>query len=231
MFSIFILLFLVPSLALKLHGTQSSRSPLVNWYLLENEVAFEMAPPRPSNHPFGQVPFLTDGLQDEVEVFESGAILLYLADKYGGYNSPEARAAYTKWVVWSNSELDFLCFGKADERNLVQGTSLGKPSKALDRLDRLLGEQEYVLGEDWSVADCAVASYLNYVPVFFRDASTAGRSNLAAYMRRNAQRPCFVEAFGEGHAGLVVEKTSTWIDSAATSGAAATTKKGGFKLF
>ena len=32
------------------------------------------------------------------QIFESGAILLYLADKYGGENTPEQRAAYTKWV-------------------------------------------------------------------------------------------------------------------------------------
>ena len=87
-----------------LHGSQQSRSPLVNWFANEAGIDLEMKDPRPSNHPFGQVPFLTD--DDGVEVFESGAILLYLADRYGEASSAAERAAYTKWVVWSNSELD-----------------------------------------------------------------------------------------------------------------------------
>jgi len=47
------------SMALTLHGSQQTRSPLVSWYLLENKIEHEMKPPRPSNHPFGQTPFLT----------------------------------------------------------------------------------------------------------------------------------------------------------------------------
>ena len=56
--------------ALKLYGSRSTRSPLVNWYLLEKNIPFTEAPPRPSKHPFGQVPFLED--EGGVEVFESG---------------------------------------------------------------------------------------------------------------------------------------------------------------
>jgi hypothetical protein len=53
-----------------LYGSQQTRSPLVNWYLYEKNIPFSEKPPRPSNHPFGQVPFLTD--DGGVEVFESG---------------------------------------------------------------------------------------------------------------------------------------------------------------
>ena len=102
-----------------LHGSPQSRSPLVNWYLYENNIPFIQRPARPSNHPFGQIPFLTNDAG--FEVFESGAILLYLADAYGGYQSPQERAGYTKWVVWANSELDYLCFGKG-----MSGTKLDK---------------------------------------------------------------------------------------------------------
>ena len=87
----------------------AARSPLVNWYALEAGIEIEMQPPRPSKHPFQQVPFLTD--DGGVEVFESGACLLYLADAYGDASSAAERAAYTKWVVWTNAELDGLCFG------------------------------------------------------------------------------------------------------------------------
>ena len=93
-----------------LYGSQQTRSPLVNWYLLEKNIPFTQKPARPNPNPFGQIPFLTD--DNNIEVFESGAILLYLADAYGGENTPQKRAQYTKWVVWANSELDGLCFGK-----------------------------------------------------------------------------------------------------------------------
>merc|ERR1719480_231045 len=97
-----------------------------------------MAAPRPSNHPFGQVPFLTD--DGGVEVFESGAILLYLADKYGDATTAEARAQYTKWVVWSNSELDGLCFGAVPGDHRVRGTSMDKPNlRSVAVLEDMLG--------------------------------------------------------------------------------------------
>eukprot|EP00601_Ochromonadales_sp_CCMP2298_P016686 CAMPEP_0173238002 /NCGR_PEP_ID=MMETSP1142-20121109/12388_1 /TAXON_ID=483371 /ORGANISM="non described non described, Strain CCMP2298" /LENGTH=160 /DNA_ID=CAMNT_0014168803 /DNA_START=195 /DNA_END=677 /DNA_ORIENTATION=+ len=155
-----------------------------------------MADPRPSNHPFGQVPFLSD--QGGVEVFESGAILLYLADEYTPGQTAKERASYTKWVVWANSELDGLCFGKG-----MSGTQLDKPNKALDRLEQILGQCDWLVDNTFSVADCAVGSYLNYVPVFFRGAKPSVRPNIAKYMRRCAERPAFAEAFGKDHADAV----------------------------
>jgi len=58
-----------------LYGAQQTRSPLVNWYLIENKIPFTQKPPRPSNHPFGQSPYLTD--DDGVEIFESGFLLTF----------------------------------------------------------------------------------------------------------------------------------------------------------
>ena len=134
-----------------LHGSQQSRSPLVNWYAAEAGIELEMQPPRPSNHPFGQVPFLTDG---DVEVFESGAILLYLADAYGGATTAAQRAAYTKWVVWSNSELDGLCFGAIPGDHRVRGTSMDNPDvRSVATLDAILSEKEWLVDDTFSVAD------------------------------------------------------------------------------
>ena len=193
MYFLILLLLLMVTEGLKLHGTKSSRSPLCNWYLIEKGIPFEQVSPRPSGHPFDQTPFLSD--DGNVEIFESGAILLYLGDKYGGLNSPEERAKYSKWVVWANSELDNLCFGG------MRGTSLDRPGiKALDNLDKILGSAEYLVDNEFSVADVAVAAYLNYVPVFFGSADLSLRTNICRYMSRNAARPAFAEAFGNNHA-------------------------------
>lgn len=45
-------------------------------------------------NPFGSMPAASD--DGGVELFESGAILLYIADKYGGLDTPERRAAVAK---------------------------------------------------------------------------------------------------------------------------------------
>lgn len=194
----------------KLYGTSQSRSPLVNWYALEAEIPLQMQPPRPSNHPFGQVPFMTDG---EVEIFESGAILLYLADRYGNppISDAVARAKYTKWVVWAGAELDGLCFGAIPGDHRVRGTSMDNPSiKQVAILEDILGQSEWLVDDKFSVADVAVGSYLNYVPVFFPAASLSKTPNIVDYMRRCAQRPAFRDAFGPQHSDLVITKASQW---------------------
>lgn len=121
---------------------------MIDWYLLEKNIPYtKKAPARDCGHPFGQIPFLTDDTAEgTAEIFESGyrsekrnlmcnlivhfgrlgAILLYLADSYGGNVTPIQRAKYTKWVVWANSELDYLCFGKG-----MSGTMLDKVNVCL----------------------------------------------------------------------------------------------------
>ena len=81
-------------MGVNLYGSQQTRSPLVNWYLVEKNIPFTQRPPRPNPNIFGQIPCLTD--DGGVEVFESGAVLLYLADAYGGNDTPVKRAKYTK---------------------------------------------------------------------------------------------------------------------------------------
>ena len=201
---------------LTLHGSQQTRSPLINWFLIEKRIPFIQKNPKPSPHPFGQVPCLTD--KDGVEVFESGAILLYLADVYGGTLSTTTssdavdRAKYSKWIVWSNAELDGLCFGKG-----MSGTQLDRPSRTLDILENILESTEYIVDNTFSVADIAIASYLNYVPIFFRNVSPVNRPNICRYMLRCAERPAFAEAFGQDHAQLVIAQTKSWLDTSSGS--------------
>jgi len=39
---------------------------------------------------------------------------MFLADKYGGLDTPEKRAAVGKWVMWANASLDPICFVEND---------------------------------------------------------------------------------------------------------------------
>lgn len=193
-----------------LFGSMGSRSPLVNWYLFEIGQEFDMVDAASVDrrsaefpHPFGQIPALRDG---EVSVFESGAILLYLADKYGGLDTPEKRAEANKWVVWANATLDGICF-KEDGNGRVLDTGLRGEPKAVATLDAILADREFILGngeEAFSVADVAIGSYLLYVPIFFQDIDVSRWPNVQRYMLQLCQRPAYARAFGGGTSeGLV----------------------------
>ena len=83
--------------------------------------------------------------------------------------------------------------------------------RRIDVLEKRLGEQEYIVGEELTVADIAVASYLNYVPLFNRNVDLSNIPNCVGFMRRMAGRDAFALAFGEGHQQLVVGKCDEWI--------------------
>lgn len=178
-----------------LYGSQGSRSPLVNWYLYEKEVQFELKEPRDvSNpHPFGQVPALRH--KENVELFESGAILLYLADKCGELKSDEAKANAYSWVLWANASLDPICF-KEDINGRVIDTGIKNETKGMRRLDDVLSKREWLSGDQFGVADVAVAAYLLYVPQFFQGVSFKRWPNVAKFMGRCCSRDSYAKAFG-----------------------------------
>lgn len=186
---------------LKIYGNQGTRSPLVNWYLEELGVEFEninaatvdrSSPAYPN--PFGSMPAAED---NNVKLFESGAILLFIADKYGGLDTPEKRAAVTKWVMWANASLDPICFVEND-RGQVLDTKLKGSPKAIATLNDLLGDRgPWLLGDEFSVADVAVGSYILYTLLFFPQVRLAKKwPNLAGYAAACAQRPAYIAAFG-----------------------------------
>ena len=72
--------------------------------------------------------------------------------------------------------------------------------RSVSTLEALLSENEWLVGGEFSVADVAVGSYLNYVPIFFPQSDLAQTPNIARYMARCASRPAFAQAFGDGHA-------------------------------
>jgi hypothetical protein len=83
---------------LTLYGSQGSRSPLVNWGANEVGLELTMGNLDSNPHPFGQIPCLTD--DDDVLVFESGAILHYVYAKAAETNgdSESRKASITSWI-------------------------------------------------------------------------------------------------------------------------------------
>jgi GST-like protein len=119
-------------------------------------------------NPNSKIPALVDRSGAEpVRVFESGAILLYLAEKFGGALLPatgdRARAECLSWLFWQMGAAPFLgggfghFYAYAPEKiEYAIDRYAMETKRQLDVLDRRLGEVRYLAGDDYTIADIAV---------------------------------------------------------------------------
>jgi GST-like protein len=119
-------------------------------------------------NPNSKIPALVDRSGAEpVRVFESGAILLYLAEKFGGALLPPAgepaRAECLSWLFWQMGAAPFLgggfghFYAYAPEKiEYAIDRYAMETKRQLDVLDRRLAEAPYLAGEDYTIADIAV---------------------------------------------------------------------------
>ena len=119
-----------------------------------------------SVNPNSKIPALVDRSGDKpVRVFESGSILLYLAEKFGAF-LPASHAARTEalnWLFWQMGSAPYLGGGFGHfyayapfkiEYAIDRFTMEVK--RQLDVLDRHLAENRYMAGDDYSIADMAI---------------------------------------------------------------------------
>ena len=106
----------------------------------------------------------SDGAQP-VRVFESGAILLYLAEKFGALlpTSGAARAECLSWLFWQMGSAPFLdggfghFYAYAPEKwEYPIDRYAMEVKRQLDVLDKQLAKHEYIAGPDYTVADIAI---------------------------------------------------------------------------
>jgi GST-like protein len=117
-------------------------------------------------NPNSKIPALMDRSGPEpIRLFESGAILLHLAEKFGEFladGGPE-RAETLSWLFWQMGSAPFLgggfghFFAYAPEKieYAINRYSM-EAKRQFDVLDRRLGESEYIGGDDYSIADIAI---------------------------------------------------------------------------
>ncbi|GAA0764675.1 glutathione-dependent disulfide-bond oxidoreductase [Ideonella azotifigens] len=117
-------------------------------------------------NPNSKIPALMDRSGPEpVRVFESGAILQYLAEKFGAFlpAGGSARAECLSWLFWQMGSAPFLG-GGFGHFYAYAPTKLEYPidryamevKRQLDVLDRHLAEHRYLAGDDYTIADMAV---------------------------------------------------------------------------
>src|SRR5471032_1520512 len=117
-------------------------------------------------NPNSKIPALVDRSGPApIRVFESGAILLYLAEKFGAFvpTDPAKRAECLSWLFWQMGSAPYLGGGFGHfyayapikiEYAIDRFTMEVK--RQLDVLDRRLGVSEYLAGPDYTIADIAV---------------------------------------------------------------------------
>ncbi|MEH2266157.1 glutathione S-transferase family protein [Nostoc sp.] len=154
---------------LKLYGGARSRASIVQWYLEEIQVPYEfvkldmqagehLKPEYLAINPVGKVPAIVDG---DFQLWESGAILLYLAEKYGKNPlSLEERAVFYQWVLFANATLGPGIFGEANREREMP--------RLLTPLNEIFSKQAFLLGNEFTVADVAVGSILTYIPIMLK---------------------------------------------------------------
>ena len=118
-------------------------------------------------NPNSKIPALWDRSgPTPVRVFESGAILLYLAEKFGSAFLPTdtaARAECLSWLFWQMGATPFLgggfghfyAYAPTKIEYAIDRYAM-EVKRQLDVLDHRLAEAEYLAGADYTIADIAV---------------------------------------------------------------------------
>ena len=177
-----------------IYGGVRSRASIVQWYLEELGVAYEFVrldmeagehrqPEFLAINSMGKVPAIVDG---GFQLWESGAILLYLAEKYGQSESLEQRSIMTQWVLFANATLGPGLFVEASREREMP--------KLLTPLNQMLEHQPFLVG-DFTVADVAVGSILAYVPILL-EVDLSDYPTVVDYTKRLSERPAFQKTIG-----------------------------------
>ena len=117
-------------------------------------------------NPNSKIPALLDrGGPKPIRVFESGAILMYLAEKFGAFLPAEAgvRAECLSWLFWQMGSAPYLgggfghfyAYAPTKIEYAIDRFAM-EVKRLLDVLDRRLAENEYLAGSDYTIADMAV---------------------------------------------------------------------------
>jgi GST-like protein len=108
-------------------------------------------------NPNSKIPALMDRSGPApIRVFESGAILLYLAEKFGAFlpTEPAQRAECLSWLFWQMGSAPYL--GAPFKIEYAIDRFAMEVKRQLDVLDRRLSQSRYLAGDDYTIADMAV---------------------------------------------------------------------------
>jgi len=146
-------------------------------------------------NPNSKIPALLDRSGPKaIRVFESGAILMHLAEKFGAFlpTEPSLRAECLSWLFWQVGSTPYLgggfghfyAYAPMKIEYAIDRFAM-EVKRQLDVLDRRLAESEYIAGHDYTIADMAIWPW-------YGAALKAGTYGAAEYLQvesyRNVQR-------------------------------------------
>lgn len=158
-------------------------------------------PAHRARHPFGQIPTYEEG---ELTLFESGAIVLHIAERHAGLlpEDPNARARAIGWMFAALNTMEPPIIELEMARILERTESWYEMRLPMlqDRVRARLGELSERLGDaDWldgafSAADLLMVTVLRRLG---RSGELEGYPNLCAYIARGEARPAYQRAFAD----------------------------------
>lgn len=120
-------------------------------------------------NPNSKIPALMDYSGDKpVRVFESGSILLHLAEKFGAFlpSDPAKRVETMNWLFWQMGSAPYLGGGfghfyvyASEKIEYAIDRFTMEAKRQLDVLDRRLAESRYLAGDEYTIADIATWSW------------------------------------------------------------------------
>lgn len=163
----------------------------------------QMTPEFLSLNPNNKIPAILDPNGPggkPLALFESGAILIYLAEKSGKFLPQAQRYEVLQWLMFQMGGLGPM-FGQLGFFHHFAGKDIEDPrpkeryraeaARLLQVLDGALAGRDWIVG-DYSIADMAIAPWLNTLTGFYNAADIAGwgdLKNVPAYLDRFLARP------------------------------------------
>ena len=124
-------------------------------------------------NPNSKIPALVDhSTSPPTRVFESGAILVYLAEKFGAFlpTEPSQRAECMSWLFWQMGSAPFLGGGfghfyayAPEKLEYPINRYTMEVKRQLDVLDRNLAERRFLIGDEYTIADMATVPWYGAV--------------------------------------------------------------------
>lgn len=165
-------------------------------------------------NPNSKIPAMTDNtLSPPLRVFESGSILLYLAEKTGKFipKDPRARVECMNWLFWQMGSAPYIGGGfghfykyaNVKIEYAIDRFSM-ETKRLLDVLDKRLAEVPYLAGDEYSIADMAAFGWFGFIGKGYNATKfldTESYKNVEAWKkkllsREAVKRGCRVNGFG-----------------------------------
>jgi GST-like protein len=171
-------------------------------------------------NPNGRIPTIVDRGNANFAVFESGAILIYLAEKTGRLmpEDPKGRSRVIQWLMFQMAGIGPM-MGQA---NVFLRYAPEKIPYAIDRyqrevrrlfevLERQLADHEYVAGGEYSIADIAHWSWIHGHE--WSGVNLDGLPNLIRWVKAVGERPAVQRGRAVPPPGDVGDKDKTTVDT------------------